>query len=424
MNQFTSYHEAIQYLEGLSNLPLNGDYMIDTRHLGLYLKRMRYFLNLIGNPDQDIKFIHITGTAGKGTVTNMVHEILNVSGKRVGSFTSPFVTTSIEKIKVGDLYIAPKEFANIVDHLKPHIDRAYIHGPYGRASYFEIFLAIALIYFKKQRCEWVVLEVGLGGRYDATNVIKNPVITTITNIDYDHTEILGKTLNKIARDKAGIIKKGSVFFTAEQRPRLTNMFKGICKDEKAFFNNISRQESVDAYNRALATAISKEIGIKERFIIEGIKKAKLQCRFETIQVKPLVIVDGAHNRAKMASTVSNLEKIARKKLHLIIGMAENKDYDSLLSQIIPCADSVTITRTQTKDRKCAHPKELLEISKRYVRKNVSMRTYLDPNQALKEVLKKAHKNDAVIITGSFFLAGELRKHWVPEETILQKRKID
>ena len=121
MNNFERYYDAINFLEGLSNLPLNGDYMAKQRHLGVYLKRMRYFLGLIGNPDRGMKYIHITGTAGKGTVTNMVHEILKVSGKNVGSFTSPFVTTSIEKIKVKDTYIAPNELADIVEYLK-HVD--------------------------------------------------------------------------------------------------------------------------------------------------------------------------------------------------------------------------------------------------------------------------------------------------------------
>jgi len=158
----------------------------------------------------------------------MIHEVLLVSGKKVGSFTSPFVVTSIEKVKVGELYISPEEFADIVEYLKPFIDEAYISGPYGRPSYFEIFFAIALVYFKQQKCEWVVLEVGLGGRYDATNIIERPIVTAITNIDYDHTEILGKTLKKIAFDKAGIIKTGAEFFTTEQNKSVLAVFSEIC----------------------------------------------------------------------------------------------------------------------------------------------------------------------------------------------------
>lgn len=421
MNNFEQYHKAVDFLEGLTNLPLNGDYMIKQRHLGVYLKRMRYFLNLLGNPDKNMKFIHITGTAGKGSVTNMIHEVLMVSGKNVGSFTSPFVTTSIEKIKVGDKYINPNELANIVESIKPLIDKAYMEGPYGRPSYFEIFLAIALIYFKKQKCEWVVLEVGLGGRYDATNVIEKPTITAITNIDYDHTELLGKTLKQIAYDKVGIIKKGSNFFTTEQRPTLTKMFAEICKEKGASFHQLPKQPTYQESNKILARAISKSIGIKDVAIQNGIKNARLQCRFETMQNKPLVILDGAHNRSKIRSAVENIGKIKFNKLYLIVGLAENKDSASILEQIVPLADHIVVTRFQVKDRKCAHPKKLLDRAGRYMKKGTKIEMFLDPQKALAQALKKAKHEDAVLVVGSFFLAGEMRKRWFPESVILKNR---
>jgi dihydrofolate synthase/folylpolyglutamate synthase len=422
MNNFERYYDAIAFLEGLSNLPLNGDYMATQRHQGVYLKRMRYFLNLIGNPDRDMKYIHITGTAGKGTVTNMTHEILRASGKKVGSFTSPFVTTSIEKIRVDDLYIAPDELADIVEYLKPYIDTAYQKGPYGRPSYFEIFLAIAFLYFKQQKCEWVVLEVGLGGRFDATNVIEKVAVTAITTIDYDHTHILGKTLKEIAYDKAGIIKKGSQFFTAEQRPVLVNMFRDICTQVKVPLTHISDKENYQEYNKALVTAIAKSLGITDSDIKKGIARAQLQCRFEIIAERPYIVLDGAHNRSKIRSTIVNLEKLKYQKLFLIVGMAENKDEALILDQIIPCADMVYATRFQIKDRKCAHPKELAQQSKKYLKKSAKIEVFLDPNQAFTKARGAAKENDLILVAGSFFLAGELRKKWFPENWILRKRK--
>ncbi len=422
MNSFERYHKAISFLEGLNNLPLQGDYMIDKHHADIYIKRMRYFLEPLGNPDKNIKFIHIAGTSGKGTVTNMVHEILYSAGKNVGSFTSPSITTSIEKIKVADKYIAPDELAEIVEYLKPYIDKAYIEGLYGRPSYFEIFLAIALIYFKQQKCEWVVLEVGLGGRFDATNVIEKPVITAITNIDYDHTEILGKTLKKIANDKAGIIKPGSEFFTTEQRSALHNLFKDISKKQNAGFHKLSNQEDYKKRNQALATAITKHLGVAEKHIEAGIKNSKLICRFEIIQKNPMVVLDGAHNRSKIETTIDNLNQLTFKKLFIIIGIADNKDHVSILEQIIPEADHIFFTRFQNKNRKCAHPKELFLKSKKYINKKKSVRTelYLDPEQALDKALKIATAHDLILVAGSFFLAGELRKRWVSEEWILKQ----
>ncbi len=422
MNAFDRYHQAVDFLEGLSNLPVEKDYMRDRSNPLLYLKRMRYFLALLGNPDRGFKFIHITGTAGKGTVTTMVHEILHASGVKVGSFMSPFVTTSIEKIRVGERYIGPDELADIVEYLKPYIDRAYIRSPYGRPSYFELFLAIAFVYFKRQKCEWVVLEVGLGGRYDATNVIEKPAVTVITSIDYDHTEILGKTLGKIARDKAGIIKKGSVFFTAEQRPALLHMFQKICDEKKVVLHQTPRQKNYQEYNTTLAGAIAEHLGTAEKYISRGMKRTHLQCRFEIMQQNPLVVLDGAHNRAKIRSTIENLAQLDFRKLHLIIGIADSKDKVSILKQIIPLADRIMFTRFQIKDRKCAHPKELLALSRPFLKSGVKYELLLDPEQALVGAFRHAAKKDLILAVGSFFLAGELRKNWIAEEKILRTRK--
>ncbi len=423
MNNFKRYYEAVNFLEGLSNLPIEGDYMINGRNLGVYLKRMRYFLNMVGNPDRAFKFIHITGTSGKGSVTNMTHEILHAAGKNVGSFTSPFVTTSIEKIKVGEKYVDPDEFADIVDYLKLFIDKAYIECPYGRPSYFELFFAIALIYFKQKKCKWVVLEVGCGGRYDATNVIEKPVITAITNIDYDHTQLLGKTLKKIALDKAGIIKEGSMFFTSEHRPALVKIFADICRDKKVAMVGVPSYDNYHQANVALVTAITKRLGVDDVNIQKGIRTAHLQCRFETMQYNPRVILDGAHNRSKIRTTLENLRNIKFRKSYLIIGIAENKDSIAILEQIIPLADYVIVTRFQIKDRKCAQPKELLEKSKKYLKSGATMEIFLDSKMALSKVLEKSHKEDLILVAGSFFLAGELRKKWFSEEWILRRRKM-
>lgn len=415
------YQESIRYLEGLSNLPLKGDYMIRREHLGIYLKKMRHFLGLIGNPDKGIKYIHITGTAGKGSVTNMIHEMLHADGRKVGCFTSPFVTTTIEKIKVGGLYISPGEFADIVDYLKPYIDQEYLTGPYGRPSYFEICMAIGFEYFKRQKCEWAVLEVGCGGRFDATNIIDAPVVSAITNIDYDHTHLLGRTLDKIGYDKAGIIKSGSVFYTTERRTALLSMFRSICREKNVVCNEVLCPGGYVEKNQALCAAIAKHVGVSNTSIKAGISKAKLACRFEKVQSDPIVILDGAHNRSKIRSTVDNLSKLTYRKLHVVIGIGESKDSAAILAQIIPLADSVAYTRYQIKDRKCAHPKELLSKSKKYIRKGAITQIFLDPMRALDHTLHHANKKDVVLVVGSFFLAGELRKHWYSEKSILEHR---
>lgn len=422
MGRFERYKKAIAYIEGLTNLPLSDDYMSGRTKPGIFLKRTRYFLDLLDNPERGFKFIHISGTAGKGTVTTMVHEALLAAGKRVGSFTSPFATVEIEKIRVGGEYIAPEIFADIVDELKEHIERAYDDGPYGRPSYFEIYFAIALLYFKRMKCEWVVLEVGAGGRYDATNIIESPVATAITSIDYDHVQILGKTLLSIADNKAGIIKKGSAFFTTEKRPALLTLFERECNTKGASYTAITPVSEYQENNRKLARALCAHVGIPERIADAAIADTKLPCRFELVRSEPRVVLDGAHNRAKMRSTVENLKKLSFKKLHLVLGVGEKKDTMAILREIVPVAEDVYFTRFQNTSVQCADPKTLRGQSGTFLAKNSRTSIYLSPESALDAAIKNAGREDLVLVTGSFYLSGELRERWYPEEWVLEHRK--
>ena len=420
---FLRFKTAVEYIDSLSNLPLFDDYMSGTAkpHPEIFLKRMRCFLDLLGNPEKGFKFIHITGTSGKGTVATMIHNGLVASGKSCGLFTSPYVVSPLEKIQVNDLYISPDEFADIFDEIKPFIDKAYIFGEFGRPSYFEIYLAMAFVYFKQKKCEWAVLEVGCGGRYDATNIIPSPVASAITCIDYDHIEILGKTLNKIAMDKAGIIKKGSKFFTAEPRPLLRKMFSEVCLKESASFFEVSPKIDDDS-NAVLAETILRSIGVSDVFIKQGISYTKLPARFETMDKKPLVIIDGAHNRSKVAHTVALLKKQKYRKLFLILAIANNKDSEDILAQIVPLADKVFLTRFLSMDRKPAPPARLMTELKPYLKSGATVEIFLDSQDAYEKARGLSSDDDCILVTGSFYLAGELRSKWYSEEVIARKRK--
>ncbi len=422
MNDFERYYEAVAYLDGLANLPESDDYMSGRTKPAVFIKRTREFLDALGNPEKKFKYIHIAGTAGKGTVTTMVHDALAASSERVGSFMSPYVTAAVEKIRVGNLYIAPGEFADIVEQLKPYIDSMHFNGKHGRPSYFEIYFAIALLYFKRKKCTWVVLEVGAGGRYDATNVITNPVATAITSIDYDHVQILGKTLLSIADNKAGIIKKGSAFFTTEKRPALLKMFLRICKGEGAKFNSIAPVEDYQENNKALARAICRYIGISEAIAEKAIQKTKLPCRFELVGKKPLIVLDGAHNRAKMRSTIRNLARLSYKQLHLVIAIGARKDASVMLREIVPFAHCVYVTRFQNTNVPCADPKVLGEEVQKHLKASARRNLFLDPYDAFAAARSAAAPKDLVLVTGSFYLAGELRTLWYPEEWVLENRK--
>lgn len=423
MSQTNRYQETVDYIESFSVSTIRKNLGQNKKDPSFFIERIKYFLNLIGNPEKGLSYVHITGTAGKGTVSTMMQEVLIASGKVTGLFTSPHTTTTIEKIKVGEKYISPKDFIEIVEDLKPYIIKSK-DGPYSSPSSFELLLAIAFIYFKKQKCEWVVLEVGLGGRYDATNVITNPIITAITNIDYDHTEVLGNTLREIATDKSGIIKAGSAFFTSEQKPVLQNLFKKVCKKQGATFHKIERQKNYTEYNRRLVEEMAKHLGLADHFIKQGIKNTKIPCRFETIQENPTVIIDGAHNRAKILSTIFNLKNRKFKKLHLLLAIADNKKDNRAIIKplmLLPYQKNVIITQIKNGGRKTLSPKLLFKFANKHNKKGDMLSIVDEAKLGLEQLLKSAHKDDLILVTGSFFLAGEIRKRWFSEDRVLKER---
>lgn len=395
----------------------------------VYLKRIKYFLKLFGNPEKEFKIIHVGGTSGKGSTVAMIHSILDEAGKKVGSFYSPHPTTSIERIKVGKKYISSYEFIQLVNKIKPYLEKCYLNSPYGLPSYFETFLVLALLYFQQKKCEYVILEVGCGGRYDATNVVEKPKISIITNINFDHTNILGRTLKKIAYEKAGIIKKNRVLLTAETRPQILKIFKKICQRKSSKFIKIEKEElpfklsllgDHQLINASLSKKATQILQIPTEFIKIGLKKAFIPCRIEIMQKRPLVLLDGAHNPSKIKALVDTLSKFIYDKLWLIIGINKNKDIRSILKLIVPKADELFLTH-HLEHRSCANLKFLFEKTKE-IKKNLKPKIFIDPKEALKEALRKAKAKDLILITGSFYLVGDLRKYWVLEEEILKKRK--
>jgi dihydrofolate synthase/folylpolyglutamate synthase len=393
----------------------------------IFLERTKTFLDALGNPERGLKYIHVTGTAGKGTVTSMVYESLVRAGARVGTFTSPFVVAPTEKIRAfipgqGDLYISASDFADIVDTMKPHIDTLHRENPQGRPSYFELYLALAFLYFKKKGCEWVVLEVGAGGRFDATNVIEKPLATAITCIDYDHTRLLGRSLKSIAYNKVGIVKKGTTLFTTERRSALLSMFEEECQKIGANYRPLPVSEDYQENNATLARALCEHIGLPERAIQEGIEGVRLPCRFETIENHPLIVLDGAHNRSKIRSTVANLKKLSFEKLHLVVAFKGEKDVTTMLRDIAPHADHIYTTRFQLPTLKCADPNEVARIARVSARKGTQIDVFLDPSDALASARTLAHSRDLILVTGSFYLAGELRRLWYSEEWVIRNRK--
>lgn len=404
---FDDYRRAVNFLHGLHNLP-SLCYIHDRKNPGIFLRRTRALLDAVGRPDAGLKVIHITGTAGKGTTAAMTAGVLQAAGQKVGLFTSPYSTTALEKIQVNGRLIPPQLFVELVEKkIKPALDKLALTA-IGVPSSFECFLAVALLAFRRLGCEYAVLEAGLGGRYDATNVIGRPIATAITMVDFDHMHVLGKTLRSIATDKAGIIKPDVPFFTAETRPAVRRIFKTICRDAHAAYFDTTEHQSEP--NAALATAIGRHLGIDDRTISRGIAAARLPCRFEVMQRRPTVILDGAHNPAKIRYLVGKLKTRAV----VIAGFADGKNTRAMLATLAPIAKRLILTRFEERDRVAADPVVL----KRQAGRG---EIFLDPHRALNEAIRRARPTDTILATGSFYLTGSLRTRWITEDTVLRNR---
>ncbi|KKT35229.1 MAG: FolC bifunctional protein [Parcubacteria group bacterium GW2011_GWA2_44_12] len=414
------YRKSVDFLLSLQNMSDGRDYMCRDQNTNpsMYLKRTKYLMNLLENPQDDLKIIHVGGTSGKGTCVNELHEILKSAGFRVGSFTKPHPTTTIERIKVGAKLIAPEEFSHLVEYLKPALTICAEKSPYGVPSFLETLTALAFLYFKKQKCEYVVLEVGCGGNYDATNVIKKSVVSAITEIGFDHTDILGDTLAKIAREKLGIVKKNGVLFTRERRKTLLKQFQAHCKKRSARLIAIPHDAS-------LSQAIAQYLGIEQKYIQAGRLAAFLPCHFEIIQKNPLVILDGAHNPDKIQWLIQKFEKEVRtqrpsQKIWLIFGAGANKDWKNMARKILPLADAIILTRHSVCERMSASLRNLKKIAIK-VSSHTKCEVCIDPKDALAHALKNAKKDDILLATGSLYMVGALRERWMSEEEILFKR---
>jgi dihydrofolate synthase/folylpolyglutamate synthase len=416
MKNFDQYYQAVAYLESLPKLFGRVD------DPSINMKRMRYFLDLLGNPDKGMKIIHITGTAGKGSVAHLIYTSIVKSGKKAGLFSSPHSTVLIEEIQTDGLYIDPSRLSSIVESIKGQIEKVK-ESVYGSLSIFEVIFAIALLYFKQESVEWVVLEVGLGGKYDATNVISTSKISVITNIGLDHTEILGKRLKDIAIDKAGIIKKGNIFFTTEKRPVLQKYFQSVCKNVGAVCNvlktkNISFGES----NRLLAQNIVESIHINKIFFEQAVAEFNLPGRFEILSTDDrTVILDGAHNPIKMKSVAENLQKFSNKKINLVVAIAKGKDANGILKHILPKVDKVYITAFDTQGRSSVSLEDMEKIC-HMIAKKIPVNLIEDPISAFKKAEKEALEGDIILVTGSFFLVEIIRKIFYPENFILSNRR--
>ncbi len=431
-----NYQQAYDYLNSLSNLRRK-EYMTDPRHCSLYLKRLQFFLNILGNPEKKIShYIHVTGTSGKGSLCLMLQSILKEDKKNVGTLISPHPTHITERWQIGGKSMKKSDFTKIIETFKTKLDQYIQTSPYDMVSFHEITTAIGLYYFAQKKVDWAITEVGCGGRYDSTNIIPKKDIAIITNIGLDHTGIFGNSKKNIAYEKAGIIKSGCKIFTMEKNKKILSIIENECKKTKTHLiqvkakilqKNITLEGTSFTYknesyklktigkhqiqNATLAIEIAKEINIPTKSIKKGLSKVTLPIRMEVTSKSPITILDSAHNTDKIKSTVNTINSLSLKPytLHLIIGFSENKKINTMLKELKKLnPKSIAITRnTINPFRKVLDPKELEQKCKKIFPK-AEIQIFLDPIGALDWSKKKLKKHDILLITGSIFLSGELR----------------
>ncbi|MCR4277784.1 MAG: Mur ligase family protein [Candidatus Berkelbacteria bacterium] len=417
MSDNQPYFNAVKFLEGL--IPAPGHQHRRDRP-DIFIKRTRALLKALDYQFGKTKFIHITGTAGKGSTANVIYQLLLKNDQRVGLFTSPFVTTTIERIAANGQYIAPSEFAKLTEGIKPAITFVSQNHEFGCPSYFECLLAIALIYFQQENCQYQIIEVGIGGRFDSTNIIPVPVVAAITNIGLDHTEVLGKTLIEIASDKAGIIKQCCQFFTTEKRPELLSIFKTVCRKQHANYHKVSAgRHSAQETNYLLGRAVVQSLGFEKLAPLGDIRP--LPARFEVVSQNPRVVIDVAHNPAKMRCTALNLSAQKYRHCHLVISLSANKKIPGILKEIAPYAASIYVTSFRNTYRTATIPSLIAEAIKKFADPKTTVVINPDPVAAFKQAQNSARQDDLILVTGSFYLADNIRSVFVSEEEILESR---
>ena len=459
-----SYLETVQYLDSFINYEKKNRYP----YKGSFkLERIRDFLRLLDNPQDSLQCIHIAGTKGKGSVSAFAAYILKEAGYKVGLYTSPHLSEVRERIRILDKkgggvperrvsvqsdfegMITRQALDDLVFRLKPSIDGYNRRSKFGELSFFEVYTALALQYFKEQKTDFVVLETGLGGRLDATNVVRARVCG-ITSISLDHTQKLGNTLAEIAGEKAGIIKKDSwenqrqpFVVSAPQENEVREIIRERCKRNGARlyeigqdisfqtvracleyqefnirgalgdFNNLRTRllGSHQVINAALGVSLVVLLGTSAELRLDGddIKRGLYNTvwpgRFQIVSRDPFIILDGAHNPASARVLRENISAyFPGKRIILILGISRDKDIKEICAELIPQCSDLIITRAH--NPRSAAPEDIVSYAHTYAGDRNMMRTK-NITEALQAARKKAGKDSVIAVAGSLFLVAEV-----------------
>lgn len=436
MTEQNRYQKALDYIYSFVDYSLTKNLRYSPEKFNL--SRMTSFLELIGNPHLDYATIHVAGTKGKGSICAMITSILSHSGYKTGFYSSPHMIDFSERIRIGDRLISQEKIAEYVDYFKPFIDQV------EEITTFEITTALAFKYFSDQKVDFAVVEVGLGGRFDATNVV-TPKVSVISSISFDHTKILGNTLSKIAFEKAGIIKNKVPVVVSKQKSTALKMIQSIALERNAPLINakesyrmVSGKKTLDYQdftiqedststewirlpligshqldNARTAFAVVNELrkqGIKisTAAVKNGFEQVDWPGRLEILQRDPLVIIDGAHNPDSFRNLANTIkEYLAGRKVIFVLGASEDKNIRTMLRIIKPVVDHLIITKS-------THPRamDINKIQEFADTIGISCMCVEEVEDAKEKAESLSNGNSVIIASGSIFIAGAFREMYL------------
>lgn len=418
------YEEALNYVHSLLTFGIRPG-----------MERINALLSLVDNPQNKLKFIHVAGTNGKGSTCTMLSEICIHAGYKTGLFTSPYIIDFRERLQINGKMIEKEDFAELMDKIKPLVEK--LSAENLQPTEFEVITAAAFLYFAEQKCDVVVLEVGLGGLLDSTNVIRTPLVSVIASVSMDHMNILGNTLGEIAEQKCGIIKENgvTVSYPLQQEEvlnkiretsnsknnkllipdmRNVNVIEQTISGTYIMYNNlelniklIGNHQIANCITAVTAVLAAKDRGltkIDEKSIILGVSSARIPARMEVFDGKPLVILDGAHNADGIEVLAEGLKKyLSGRKIHAVMGMMADKEYLIALKEILPLCESL-ITTTPSNPRALSAD-DLMKCALPYGKKCTAIN---DPKEAYLYALKNTPPEDVLLVCGSLYLASDVR----------------
>ena len=427
------------YLEKLINLEKTPG--IATERLGL--APVRALLERLGNPERGLRVIHIAGSKGKGSTALFAEALLSAAGLRAGTFTSPHLESWTERFRVGGYEVDGERLAAAVDRLRPHVDALRAQGPKLAPTFFDATTATALLLFREAGVDCAILEVGLGGRLDSTNAVV-PAVSCVTSVELEHTEQLGTTLSAIAREKAGIVKRGVPVVTgtlpleamtevekrarecgaevarlgrdfhAEERIAESGLRVRISDGPLAIEAGLRVRGAHQVGNAALALACVRRAGILDdaelaRVAAAGLEAAELPGRIEILGRAPWIVVDSAHTEASaraLAEVLAGLPRGAGTRTHFVLSISAGKNVEAILGALLPVAGCVTVSRAEPV--RSLSPEEVAA-ALRCAAPGVSLRVVPNPHLAVRSAREGLSGDDCLCVAGSVYLAGIARR---------------